>query len=318
MLFTLASSQSAARNRWDASSIVAQTLHSGERKTIIEGGSHARYLPSGHIVYALGGTLFAVTFDPQRLEKTGGAVPVVEGVRRSTSLGSAYYSYSATGSLVFVPGPVSGSFVQREIAPVDRTGTSETLPLPQNAYGSLRMSPNGRQLAFDTDDGKEANVWIYDLSSGSPAQKVTFGGRNRFPIWSADGQRVVFQSDREGDAGLFWQRVDGTGTAERLTKSDDGTSHVPESWQLTDERFSFSVTAKSGVSLWTFSIPEKKATPFGDVTSTAPLNSEFSSDGRWLAYTLRTTSTANIYVEPFPATGAKVQITTTNGHILSG
>jgi eukaryotic-like serine/threonine-protein kinase len=314
VLFTLASSQSAARNRWDASSIVAQTLHSGERKTIIEGGSHARYLPSGHIVYALGGTLFAVPFDPQRLEKTGGAVPVVEGVRRSTSLGSAYYSYSTTGSLVFVPGPVSGSFVQREIASVDRTGTSETVPLPQNAYGSLRLSPNGRQLAFDTDDGKEANVWIYDLSSGSPAQRVTFGGRNRFPIWSADGQRVVFQSDREGDAGLFWQRVDGTGSAERLTKSDDGTSHVPESWQLTDERFSFSVTAKSGVSLWTFSIPEKKATPFGDVRSTAPLNSEFSPDGRWLAYTLRTTSTANIYVEPFPATGAKVQITTTNGH----
>jgi hypothetical protein len=69
VLFTLASSQSAARNRWDASSIVAQTLHSGERKTIIDGGSHARYLPSGHIVYALGGTLFAVPFDPQRLER---------------------------------------------------------------------------------------------------------------------------------------------------------------------------------------------------------------------------------------------------------
>ncbi len=315
VLFTLASSQSVGPNTWEAARIVAQALDSGERETIVEGGNTVRYLPTGHLIYALGGTLFAVPFDPQRLETRGGAVPVVEGVRQGAGYGlGAFYSVSAAGSLVFVPGPVSGSTAERQLAFVDRTGAVERLPLPQNAYASLRISPNGRQVAFDTDDGKEANVWVYDLSGGSPPHKVTFGGRNRFPIWSADGQRVVFQSDREGDAGLFWQPVDGAGTAQRLTKSDEGTSHVPESWSLTGERFSFSVTAKSGVSLWTFSIPEKKATVFGAVRSTAPLNSEFSPDGRWLAYTLRTASTANVYVEPFPATGAKMQITTTNGH----
>ena len=67
-------------------------------------------------------------------------------------------------------------------------------------------------------------------------------------------------------------------------------------------------------SLWTFSLPDKKAAPFGDVRSVAPLNSEFSPDGRWLAYTLRAFNSANVYVEPFPATGAKYQVTTSNGH----
>ncbi|HET9387644.1 MAG TPA: protein kinase [Gemmatimonadales bacterium] len=318
VLFTLASSQSPSTlTRWDSAHIVVHALDSSKRTTIID-GSHGRYLPSGHLVYALGGTLFAVPFDAQRLQRTGGAAPVVEGVRRSISVlgsGSAHYSYSATGSLVFVPGPGYGSFEQREIVFVDRKGVTETLPLPQNAYGVLRISPNGRQLAFDTDDGKEANVWIYDLAGGSPPRKLTFAGRNRFPIWSADSRRVVYQSDREGDPGLFWQLADGTGAVERLTKTEKGISHVAESWSPAEERFSFSELTTSGVSLWTYSLVEKKATRFGDLQSTAAFNSEFSPDGRWMAYTLRTANAANIWVEPFPATGTdKHQITTSNGH----
>jgi hypothetical protein len=110
----------------------------------------------------------------------------------------------------------------------------------------------------------------------------------------------------EGDPGLYWQRADGTATAERLTTPDKGTAHIPESWSTRDQGFSFSAVAGPSVSLWTFSISEKKGVPFGDVRSTAPLNSEFSPDGRWLAYTLRTGNLANEYVEPYPATGAKV------------
>ena len=214
---------------------------------------------------------------------------------------------------MFVPGPVSGSSGQREIVSVDRKGVTATLPLPRNAYAALRISPNSRQLAFDTDDGKDAIVWIYDMSAGSLARKLTFAGRNRYPIWSANGQRVVFQSDREGDLGLFWQLADGSGTAERLTKTDTGISHVAESWSPTEDRFSFSEMTPTGVSLWTFSIRDKQATRFGEMRSTAPFNSEFSPDGRWLAYTLRTSTTANIYVASFPA-GPQYQITTVNGH----
>ena len=295
--------------------IVVQTLGSGERKTVVESGSHARYLSTGHIVYVLGGVLFAAPFDERRLQVIGRAVPVVDGIMRGGFANtSANYSVSGSGSLVFVPGPVSTSGALREIVRMNRKGGVEQLPLPPDGYSSLRVSPNGRELAFGTDDGKEAIVWIYDLSRTGVPRRLTFGGGNRFPIWSGDGQRVVFQSDREGDPGLYWQRADGTATAERLTTPDKGTAHIPESWSARDQRFSFSAVAGPSVSLWTFSISEKKAVPFGDARSTAPFNSEFSPDGRWLAYTLRTGNLANVYVEPYPASGAKSQITTGNGH----
>jgi serine/threonine protein kinase len=317
VLFTLAAgaTRGAGTEQWDTARIVVQTLGSGERKTVVESGSHARYLSTGHIVYVVGGVLFAAPFDERRLQVSGRAVPVVDGIRRGVfGSTSAHYSVSGSGSLVFVPGPAPASVALREIVRMNRKGGVEQVPLPPNVYSSLRVSPDGRELAFGTDDGKEAIVWIYDLSRTSAPRRLTFGGGNRFPIWSGDGQRVVFQSDREGDPGLYWQRADGTGTAERLTTPDKGTAHIPESWSARDQGFSFSAVAGPSVSLWTFSMSEKKAMPFGDVRSTAPFNSEFSPDARWLAYTLRTGNLANVYVEPSPATGAKYQITTGNGH----
>src|SRR5205823_14960051 len=91
-------------DRWDKARIVVQSLQSGERKTLIEGGSDARYLPTGHIVYALGGTLFAVPFNLRRLEVTGGPTPILEGVRRSSfnATGTAQLSFSENGSLAYV------------------------------------------------------------------------------------------------------------------------------------------------------------------------------------------------------------------------
>ncbi len=114
----------------------------------------------------------------------------------------------------------------------DRKGGSELLKIQPGPYQLPRMSPDGKRIAFGSDDGKEASIWIYELSGTSAMRRLTFEGQghNRFPVWSADSQRVAFQSDREGDLGIFWQRADGTGTAERLTKADEGASHIPESW----------------------------------------------------------------------------------------
>ena len=83
------------------------------------------------------------------------------------------------------------------------------------------MSPDGTRIAFETDDGNEAIVWIYDFSGKAAIRRLTFGGHNRFPTWSSDGKRVVFQSDREADAAIFWQAID-SGKAERMTKPETG------------------------------------------------------------------------------------------------
>ena len=84
-------------------------------------------------------------------------------------------------------------------------------------------------------------MWIDDVSGATSIRRLTLGGRNRVPVWSADGEHVAFQSDREGDLAIWWQRADGTTAAERLTKPDKDTAHVPESWSPDGKTLLFSV-----------------------------------------------------------------------------
>jgi Tol biopolymer transport system component len=309
VLFTVA-----AAGDLDKAQIAVQSLASGERKTLTE-GSDARYLTTGHIVYWLRGTIFAVAFDASRLQLVGAPVPVVQGVRRPVGSSAANFSVSETGSLIYVPGPTNASLSRASgLVLVNRNGHEEALMVPPAPYEVSRFSPDGKQVAVGTDDGKEANIWVYQISGTSSIRQLTFGGRNRYPVWAANGQRIAFQSDREGAPGIFWQRADGSDTAERLTKPDEGTSHVPESWSQTGERLSFSAMSSGSAAetatpatLWTISVNDKNAVPFGDIRSRTALNSTFSPDGRWLAYTLRS-SRATVNVQPFPPTGARYQI----------
>ena len=257
VLFTLATGT--ASDRWDRARIVVQSLASGDRTTLVDGGSDARYLSTGHLVYALSGVLYAAPFDTRRPALTGAPVAIVEGVSRATGslTGAAHYSVSETGTLIYIPGPLDASAALGEtmqLGLIDRNGIIERLPLPADTYQTPRVSPDGTRIAFATDDGKEAIVWIYDLSGQTPRRRLTFGGNNRFPVWSADGKRIVFQSDRDGDAALFWQAADGSGTAERLTRPRNGTAHVPESWSPHEDRFLYSVETQGDVALWTLSV----------------------------------------------------------------
>jgi Tol biopolymer transport system component len=315
LLFTLATGTN--KDRWDKARIVAESLTSHERKTLIDGGSDARYLPTGHLVYALSGVVFALPFDVKRITSSGGAVPIVEGVRRASAAantGSAQFGISDTGSLVYIPGPVSTASGQVSVGLFDRKGGSELLKIQPGAYQLPRMSPDGKRVAFGSDDGKEASIWIYELSGTSSAQRLTFEGQghNRFPAWSADGQRVAFQSDREGDLGIFWQRADGTGTAERLTKADEGVSHIPESWNRDGEHLLYNAGKAGANSLWVFSLKDRTAARFDEVESLARTltGAVFSPDGRWVAYASQQGRPLSaVYVQPFPPTGAtKYQI----------
>ena len=299
---------------------MVQSLGSSERKTLIEGGSHARYVPTGHLVYARGGVLFAVPFDLKRLEVTAGPVPIVEGVWRTPGAngGAALFNVSDTGSLIYVPGPTAAWSAQSRLALIDRKGVVVPLKVPPGLYQYPRVSPDGTHLAFGTSDRKQAVVSTYELSGASAVRRLTFDGNNRFPIWSADGQRVAFQSDREGDPAVFWQPAIG-GTAERLTKPEPGTSHTPESWSPDGEVLLFSATKDLISSLWTFSLKDRKATLFSDVKgSSLPTNAMFSPDGRWVAYQIGQlgVTEGTTYVQPFPPDGSIHLITQRGGRPL--
>src|SRR5262249_40416893 len=146
LLYTLATGRDP--DRWDKAQIVVQRLGSSERKTIINGGADARYLPTGHIVYALGGVLFALPFDVRRLQVSGGPVAIVEGVARAATgtTGGAQFAVSRTGSLTYIPGSATTSSAQLDLALLDRKGGVERLHLPPHAYQLPRVSLDGRQL----------------------------------------------------------------------------------------------------------------------------------------------------------------------------
>ena len=310
VLFTLA--RGTGNDRWEKAEIIVQRLSSGERTTLIRGGSDARYVSTGHLVYALGNVLLAVPFNLNRLEVTGDAVALVQGVRRATvptvNTGAAHFDFSNTGSLVYVPGVELDSGATA-LALLDRKGNVELLKLPPGSYETPRMSPDGKRIAYSSAVGSDQIISVYDTSGASSPRRLTFGGQNRFPVWSPDGVRVAFQSDRDGDPAIFWQRADGTDAAERLTKPEPGASHIPESWSPDGETLLFSAFNQSVFSSWTLTTRDRKSQQFSTVRSSFVPDATFSPDGAWVAYRASGPGPSAVFVEPFPPTGVKYQIT---------
>jgi serine/threonine-protein kinase len=314
LLFTIAKTAEGP-SRWDTARVVVQSLKSGERKTVLEGGSAARYISTGHLLYVRGGTVFAVPFDVSRGRVSGQAVAVVQGVRRTAEgfTGGAQFAISNNGHLIYIPGPVTAGTSERTIALGDRSGAVTRLPIPPGRYVYTRASRDGTRLAVGTDDGKEAAVWICRLREKSALQRLTMKGRNRYPIWSPDGTRVAFQSDRGGEQAIYVQRVDGTGRPEQLARAQDGASLIPASWSPDGRTILVSQERGSEFSLWTLSVEDGRLRS-SNVRSTRMIGATFSPDGRWVAYSLSggedrplVSPDRGVFVQPFPPTGAVYQ-----------
>ena len=312
VLFTLATTAGDAD--WNRSQIVVQSLASGTREVVVANGSDARLLSGGRLVYAAGGVWFGVAFDPGTHRVIGLPVALVNGVKRDTSRGlvlpTAQLGVSTTGTLVYIPGPIALPPTPKNLVLTDRAGREQPFDVPAKKYESPRLSPDGRQLAVSSDEGQESVIWTYDVTGRLALRRLTFKGSNRFPTWSPDGASLAFQSTRDGDAGIFTSRADGTGEAERLTTAAPGTSHIPESWSRDGRFLSFSMLGNDGAELWLYSMRERQMTRFGDVRSPSLLNSAFSPDSRWIAYNVRAPLGigARVYSQPVPATGALAQV----------
>jgi serine/threonine-protein kinase len=274
--------------------IGVQSLGTGERRNLIQGGTQPRYSSSGHLVYAQGGSLMAVLFDSQRLTATGVAVPMVEGVLQSPNIGDAEYSISDTGSLAYVPGGVQSA--QRRLAWVGRNGAEQPLAAPAHAYVLPRLSPDGRRVAVTIQE-PESQVWLYDLARET-LTRFTFEGNNGIAIWTPDGKRIVFNSNKEGPANIFWQLADGSGGLERLTTSE--FTQVPISWSPDGQLLAFvEVNPTTGNDIWVLRMRDTSA-GLGQVRKAQPF--------------LRTPF--NEALRDFPPTGTGWPISRTNPDAL--
>jgi Tol biopolymer transport system component len=295
---------------WANANVVVETVGTGDRRNLIQSATHPRYAASGHLVYAQGGSLMAVPFDHQQLAVMGAAVPVVEGVLQSRVSGAAQYSFSATGSLVYVPGGIQED--NRKLVWVTRNGTELPLVAPTHAYLFPRLSPDGRRVAVVIAE-QEAQVWLHDLSRETLTRFTFEGDRNLNSVWTPDGKRIAFLSNKEGPgkSTIYWQWADGSGGLERLTTSE--YPNIPMSWSPDGQLLAFMENnPTTGFDLWVLRLGDHKAQPFlrTQFNESVP---RFSPDGRWLAYISNESGRYEIYVQPYPGPGGKLQISTEGG-----
>ena len=217
----------------DNAQVAVLDSRTGQRKTLVRGGSQAEYVSgspdagqAGFLIYAAAGTLRAVRFDLVSLEVLSAPVTVVENVMTKPT-GAANYAVSQRGTLFYVPGGIDVRMTPRSLVWVDRNGHEEPLNAPPRAYGAPRVSPDGMRVAANVLSAQQSNdIWIWDLARETLRQ-LTFGPRiNGMPLWTPDGQRIILTSNRTGVFNLYTHAVDGTGTTERLTTSTNPHTHA--------------------------------------------------------------------------------------------
>jgi hypothetical protein len=198
---------------WAAAHIAIQSLDSDAHRSLLASGTAPRYAPTGHIVFARAGALYAVGLDRARWATVGSPIPVVQGVMMDSLGGRAQYGLSTTGTLVLLPGGAED--VHRNLIWVQRNGGIQTLPVQPRAFERPRISPNGRQVALTIRDDN-ADVWVLTLDRGTLTRITQESGEDESAVWSPDGKRVTYSSSRGAFRLTFWKNADGSGTEDQL------------------------------------------------------------------------------------------------------
>ena len=281
---------------WDEAEIVVQSLETGQRTTLVKGGTHPHYLAGGFLAYTHAGAVWAAPLDLRRLALTGPPARVIEGVTASVD-GAAQFAVSPAGASVHLR-PSPGASARRLIM----VEGSEITPLAASAhrYVTPRLSPDGRRVLVGVADDAE-HIWAYDLRTSTLTQ-ITFDAANRSPIWTADGLRATFASNRNGAMNLFVAPADGRGPAERLTTSDG--LQLSGSWSPDGAVLAFmEQNPSTGRDIWLLRRGGERV-PLADSAAdeSAP---RFSPDGRWIAYVSNESGQAEVFARSSSATGRR-------------
>ncbi len=298
---------------WGDEEVVAQTLATGERRVVVRDAADARYVATGHLVFLRRGVLFAVPFDPERVEVTGNEVPVLEtvaqaltGINNGDVSGAGQFAVSPTGALAWVPGaPVQHA--ARALVSVDRAGRITRLPAPERTYGGLHASPDGRRLAFSIPDVADVGIWVYDIERAA-LTPLNRDGEAMWPIWSPDSRHIVFRWLKDGRFHLASQAVDTTDAPRILASgfffpssfAPDGRHFVAVSGRRDHGIVMVAHDGEAGVQAL-IETPNEEAWP------------ELSPDGHWLAYASNHSGRYEVYVRAASTGGPAAPVSVDGG-----
>ena len=294
----------------EAAQVVVQSIGRDDRTVVWPGGSAARYLPSGHLVFAQGTALFAIPFDPVARTVRGGPVPMVEGLRRSDNgvTDTANFAVSATGALVMIPAdPDAGvqARIETTLTWVDREGREEPLPVRPDDYTLARISPDGTKVALVIGAGRDRPtlpaLWLFDEQTGNLSLLTADPRGDDGPVWSSDGSRIFFRSLRSEPSGVYAIEVE-TGETTLVAASPNFPNARPATISPDDRTLGlFYGSSTQNRNIATLSLADGE---FTSLLATEAQESEpaIAPNGAWLAYSgAAGDPTSEINIRPFPA-----------------
>ena len=293
----------------EKSAIFVGSLDSKETKSLLNADSNVAYAPPGYLIFARQQTLMAQAFDADKLQLSGEAVPIAERVGRSLSTALALFSVSETGVLVYR----SVATQQSQLAWFDRTGRQLGTVSEPGVYAAIRLSPDEKHIALQSPDNERGyqDIWSIEVARGTP-RRLTFDPANDiYPIWSPDGSRIVFGSNRDGTVNLYQKLSSGAGNDELLFKSDDGK--LPTDWSPDGRYILYQDVSQKGLDLWVLPLLDEGKPVLFRQTDFQEMYGRFSPDGRWIAYVSDESGKREVYVRSFPDSGGQWQISNGGG-----
>jgi serine/threonine-protein kinase len=317
----LYTAHTAATGDYDNANIEIVSFRTGERKTLQRGGFSPHYVStsgaSGYLIYLNRSTLFAAPFDLNRIALTGAPVPILEDAN-SSLVGGGDFAFAQNGNFIYLSG--GRTTPGYPILWLDSTGKTQPFQSRADVYFTPRFSPDGKRLAFVTATAHGSDISVRELDRDIPRRLTFLPGQNVQPVWTPDGENIVFRLLSPTAAGLYMIRSNGSGEPRRLT--DGKLQETPYSFSPDGKRLAFYALGTGGsFDIYTAAMEGDSDHPrLGkpDVflsTSSSEISPAFSPDGRWLAYASNQSGTFETYVRAFPGPGGQWQISSGGGQL---
>jgi serine/threonine protein kinase/Tol biopolymer transport system component len=296
------------------SSVMLHVRSTGETRELLAGALYARYVGDGLMLFVHDGQLFVQRFDVDRLALAGGAQSIQEPVVTRAVSGATFLSVSNQGAAVFVKGARESD---RTLLWVDRGGAAQPIGAAPARYAAPRISPDGRRLALMISGsfGGTGDLFVLDLDTSVRTRLTLDGSVGGNKAWSADGHRLLFNSQRDGPSNVFVQAADGTGTAERIMP--DAGFQSPSSWLQDGNTISYvQGNPKTGADIWAMRLSDRTRWPLVLLPANQ-YGGRISPDGRWLAYTDNTSGITEAFITTYPRPGSRWQVSAGGGQEVS-
>ncbi len=300
--------------RQEIRGIYVGSLDSTDSRLLVSTESGGAYAPaerkgSGRLVFVRSGALVAQPFDPVRLTPNGDAPSIATRVAEDRINRTPLFSVSRSGALAYRTG---GGTTTQQLTWFDRSGKELGILGPPGPYRDIVLSPDGARVALVRLD-PNPDVWVFDLSHGTSSRLTFDPSQDIYPLWSPDGRRIAFSSSRDGPYNLYQKASTGAGAEEPLFQSGD--NKFLQDWSLDGSFLVYNVpTPRADLDAWVLPLSgEGEPIPFL-TTETEERQPAFSPDVRWMAYVSNESGSHEIYVQAFPVSGGKWQVSTAGGY----